>query len=74
LSDFTHHGTPTAAYGPVDFGVLTTSEEGRAIKDQPKWLRIKLWKHMKATSEQIALQMVSSLKKKMQEKAFGGND
>jgi len=73
--NFTHHGSVSSSgFGPIDFGVLTTEEDCGKIEGTYKGQRIALWKHMKSTSEQIADQMIDSLKKKMKEEAFGGDD
>ncbi|NQT23191.1 MAG: DUF4468 domain-containing protein [Candidatus Omnitrophica bacterium] len=73
--NFTHHGSVSEmGFGPTDFGVLTTEEDCGKIKDTYKSQRIALWKHMKSISELNTIQMVSSLKKKMEEKALGEND
>jgi hypothetical protein len=58
ISDFTHHGSPSATEDAINFGPLTTAEEYPEIST-------KIWKHLKTVSASRASDLIRSMKTAM---------
>jgi hypothetical protein len=58
ISDFTHHGSPSASEDAINFGPLTTADEYPEIST-------KIWKHLKTVSASRASDLIHSMKTAM---------
>ena len=65
FSDFTHHGSMLRSQGPIDFGLMTTSETCPPVSGTSKGMREKVWKHLKDVSTAKANALTVSLKHKL---------
>ena len=65
FSDFTHHGSTLRSQGPIDFGLITTSETCPPVSGTSKGMREKVWKNLKVVSTAKANALTASLKRKL---------
>jgi hypothetical protein len=71
LADFRHSGTRSQGYGPLDFGVITTSAAAPPVPGTTKGMREKDWKAMQQIATRHAKQLVVTLREAMT-KPVGG--
>lgn len=65
FSDFTHHGSSLRSQGPIDFGLITTTETCPPVSGTSKGMREKVWKHLKEVCTGKASALTLSLKSKL---------